>query len=359
MAFWPPGAVAGLPWGSARAQGSYPSQPVRLVVPYAPGGGSDFTGRLIAQKLQETAGFTVIVDNRAGAAGMLGTEVVARAPADGYTLLYADVAHGINPAVYPKAKYDPVKSFAPITLVGAAPQVLVAHPSFPANSLKELLAMPREQRQTIAVGTPGQGSGPHLTYELLRTRIGLELVHVPYKGGGPALADAINGQIPLVMNAMPPVMPHLQSGKLKALAIATPERHPRLPDVQTYAESAPGVVVYNWYGFLAPAGTPTEVTNRLAGHISPHPCPAGREGKVRRRLSRCHAAGQRRDGTLPRRGSPPVEGRRGPDRHLAGLRLFGHVTLPSCRACARRFSRRTCSQHVIIRVGRDPAPAAV
>ena len=141
------GAVAGLPWASARAQGSYPSQPVRLVVPYAPGGGSDFTGRLIAQKLQETAGFTVIVDNRAGAAGMLGTEVVARAPADGYTLLYADVAHGINPAVYPKAKYDPVKSFAPITLVGAAPQVLVAHPSFPANSLKELLAMPREQRR--------------------------------------------------------------------------------------------------------------------------------------------------------------------------------------------------------------------
>ena len=197
---WPSGrstvasAVAGLPWPSARAQGSYPSQPVRLVVPYAPGGGSDFTGRLVAQKLQETAGFTVIVDNRAGAAGMLGTEVVARAPADGYTLLYADVAHGINPAVYPKAKYDPVKSFAPITLVGAAPQVLVAHPSFPANSLKELLAMPREQRQTIAVGTPGQGSGPHLTYELLRARIGLELVHVPYKGGGPALNDAINGQ---------------------------------------------------------------------------------------------------------------------------------------------------------------------
>jgi len=262
------GAVAGLPWPLARAQGSYPSQPVRLVVPYAPGGGSDFTGRLVAQKLQETAGFTVIVDNRAGAAGMLGTEVVARAPADGYTLLYADVTHGINPAVYPKAKYDPVKSFAPITLVGAAPQVLVAHPSFPANSLKELLAMPREQQKTIAVGTPGQGSGPHLTYELLRARIGLELVHVPYKGGGPALNDAINGQIPLVMNAMPPVMPHLQSGKLKALAIATPQRHPRLPDVQTYAESAPGVVVYNWYGFLAPAGTPAEVTNRLAEHIA-------------------------------------------------------------------------------------------
>ena len=119
------------------------------------------------------------------------------------------------------------------------------------------------ERQTIAVGTPGQGSGPHLTYELLRARIGLELVHVPYKGGGPALNDAINGQIPLVMNAMPPVMPHLQSGKLKALAIATPQRHPRLPDVQTYAESAPGVVVYNWYGFLAPAGTPADVTNRL------------------------------------------------------------------------------------------------
>jgi len=156
----------------------------------------------------------------------------------------------------------------PITLVGASPQVLVAHPSFPANSLKELLAMPREQLQKIAVGTPGQGSGPHLTYELLRVKVGFDLVHVPYKGGGPALNDAINGQIPLVMNAMAPVMPHLQSGKLKALAIATAERHPRLPDVQTYAESAPGVVVYNWYGFLAPAGTSAEVTDKLAKDIA-------------------------------------------------------------------------------------------
>jgi tripartite-type tricarboxylate transporter receptor subunit TctC len=262
------GSIAGLMGSSARAQAAYPSQTIRLVVPYAPGGGSDFTGRLVAQKLQETAGYTLIVDNRAGAAGMLGTEIVARAPADGYTLLYADVAHGINPAVYSKARYDAVKSFVPITLVGASPQVMVAHPSFPANSLKELLAMPREQLQKIAVGTPGQGSGPHLTYELLRTKAGLDLVHVPYKGGGPALNDAINGQIPLVMNAMAPVMPHLQSGKLKALAIATAELHPRLPEVQTYAESAPGVVVYNWYGFLAPAGTPPEVTNRLAADIT-------------------------------------------------------------------------------------------
>ncbi len=259
--------VAALPQ-AARAQ-AYPSQPIRLVVPYAPGGGSDFTGRLVAQKLQEGGGgYNFIVDNRPGAAGMIGTEVVARAPADGYTLLYADVAHGINPAVYSKARYDPVKNFAPITLVGASPQALVAHPSFPANSLKELLAMPREQREKIAVGTPGQGSGPHLTYELLKAKVGFDLVHVPYKGGGPALNDAINGQIPLVMNAMAPVMPHLQSGKLKALAIATAERHPRLPEVQTYAESAPGVVVYNWYGFLAPAGTPPEVTERLAADIA-------------------------------------------------------------------------------------------
>ena len=261
-------ATACLPLASARAQGAYPAQPIRLVVPYAPGGGSDFTGRLAAQKLQETAGFAFIVDNRPGAAGMLGTEIVARAAPDGYTLLLADVAHGINPAVYSKARYDAVKSFAPVTLLGASPQALVAHPSFPANSLKELLAMPPEQRKTIAVGSPGLGSGPHLTYELLRTKIGLELVHVPYKGGAPALADAINGQIPLVMNAMAPVMPHLQSGKLKALAIATAERHPKLPNVQTYAESAPGVVVYNWYGVLAPAGTPAEVTAKLAENIA-------------------------------------------------------------------------------------------
>ena len=258
--------VAGLA-SQARAQ-AYPAQPIRLVVPYAPGGGSDFTGRLVAQKLQEIAGFGFIVDNRPGAAGMLGTEIVARAAPDGYTLLLADVAHRINPAVYSKARYDAVKSFAPVTLIGASPQALVAHPSFPANSLKELLAMPPEQRKTIAVGSPGLGSGPHLTYELLRTKIGLELVHVPYKGGAPALADAINGQIPLVMNAMAPVMPHLQSGRLKALAIATAERHPRLPGVQTYAESAPGVVVYNWYGVLAPAGTPAAVTDRLAENIA-------------------------------------------------------------------------------------------
>jgi tripartite-type tricarboxylate transporter receptor subunit TctC len=261
-------AATGLTASSAGAQAAYPAQTIRLVVPYAPGGGSDFTGRLVAQKLQELGGYTLIVDNKPGAAGMLGTEIVARAPADGYTLLYADVAHGINPAVYSKARYDAVKSFVPITLVGASPQVLVAHPSFPANSLKELLAMPRDQLQKIAVGTPGQGSGPHLTYEMLRAKVGFDLVHVPYKGGGPALNDAINGQIPLVMNAMAPVMPHLESGKLKALAIATAERHPRLPDVQTYAESAPGVVVSNWYGFLAPAGTPPEVTNKLSGDIS-------------------------------------------------------------------------------------------
>ena len=203
-----------------------------------------------------------------GAGGTIGSEYAARATPDGYTILAGSSGPiSISPLLQ-KLPYDSARDFEPIALMVRTPYVLVVHPSFPANSLKELLAMPREQRQKIAVGTPGQGSGPHLTYELLRTRIGLELVHVPYKGGGPALADAINGQIPLVMNAMPPVMPHLQSGKLKALAIATPERHPRLPDVQTYAESAPGVVVYNWYGFLAPAGTPPEVTNRLSGHIS-------------------------------------------------------------------------------------------
>ncbi len=146
---------------------------------------------------------------------------------------------------------------------------------------------------------------------------------MPYKGGGPALTDAINGQIPLVMNAMPPVMPHLQSGKLKALAIATPQRHPRLPDVQTYAESAPGVVVYNWYGFLAPAGTPAEVTNRLAEHIARILALPDVKEKFDGRLPRYHAAGQRRDGTLSRRGGAPVEGRRGrrPASRWIGARL--------------------------------------
>jgi len=261
-------SLATVSMSTASLAADFPSRPIQLVVPYAAGGGSDFVARLIAQKLSETAGITVIVNNKAGASGLIGTDAVAKSAADGYTLLLADAAHATNAAVYPKTPYDPIDDFAPLTLIGSSPQLLVAHPSFPANSLKELLALPREQTRKFAVGTPGQGTGPNLLYEMLKLKTGLELVHVPYKGGSAALSDAVAGQIPMVINSIPACMPHIQSNKLKVLAIAAASRDARLPKVQTFSESAPGIVVSSWYGVLAPAKTPPEVMQRLNGAIA-------------------------------------------------------------------------------------------
>lgn len=252
--------------GSVFANG-YPSRSVRLVVPYSAGGGSDFVGRLIAQKLTDTMQWNVIVDNRAGASGMIGTAAVANSAADGYTLLLADTAHATNAAVVPNLSFDPIQDFSPITLIGSSPQLLVAHPSFPANSLAQLLALPRDQVSQYAVGTPGQGSAPHLLYEMLRLKTGLELVNVPYKGGAMALNDAIGGQIPMVINSMPACMPHIKANRLKVLAIASTARHPELPDVPTMSESAPGIVGSAWYGFMAPANTPADILQQLDSAI--------------------------------------------------------------------------------------------
>ncbi|MDB5900509.1 MAG: hypothetical protein JWP22_4217 [Ramlibacter sp.] len=261
-------SIAAVSVSPASRATDFPNRPIRLVVPYGPGGGSDFVGRLIAQKLSDAAGMTVIVDNKPGASGLIGTDAVAKSQADGYTLLLGDAAHATNAAVYPKSPYDPVTDFAPLTLIGSSPQLLVAHPSFPANSLKQLLALPREQTRKIGVGTPGQGTGPNLLYEMLKLKTGLELVHVPYKGGGAALSDAVAGQIPLVINSIPACMPHIQANKLKVLAIATAARDPKLPNVQTFSESVPGIVVSSWYGILAPARTPADVMKRLNGALS-------------------------------------------------------------------------------------------
>ncbi len=249
------------------AQGAAPAGPYRLVVPYAPGGGADYVARLLAQKLQELAGWTIVVENRPGAAGMIGTEMVARAPANGQVLLFADAGHSVNAAVQPQARYDPVRDFSPVTLIASSPQALAANPAVPVNSLAELLALPRAKVADWGIATTGQGSGAHLTYAMLHVRTGLTLIHVPYKGGGPAINDAIGGQVPLIMNSLPALMPHLQAGRLKALAVATTERHPRLPAVQTFNESAPGIVATNWYGVLAPAGTPLAFTDMLAQHL--------------------------------------------------------------------------------------------
>jgi tripartite-type tricarboxylate transporter receptor subunit TctC len=261
-------SIAAVTASPALLADTFPSRPIRIVVPYAPGGGSDTVGRLIGQKLSEVAGMATIIDNKAGASGLIGTDAVAKSPADGYTLLLADAAHATNAAVQPKSPFDPVKDFVPLTLIGSSPQLLVAHPSFPADSLKDLLALPREQVRKYAVGSSGQGSAGNLLYEMLKLKTGMELVHVPYKGGGAALTDVIAGQIPLVINSVPACMPYIQSKRVKVLAIASSARDPKLPSVQTFSESVPGVLVSNWYGIMAPAKTPNDVLQRLTGAIA-------------------------------------------------------------------------------------------
>ena len=247
----------------------YPTKPVRLIVPYAPGGGSDITGRAIGQKLTGALGNTFVIDNRPGAASMIGTEIVARAPADGYTLILADVPHAINPSIYKQPRYDAVKDFAPISLLATAPMMLAANPSFGANTLKELLAMPKAQTEKFAFGSSGPGSAPHMTYELLHIKTGLTLNHVPYKGGGPAISDTVGGQIPLVFNAVPATIPFLQSKRIKGLGITSASRNALVPDVPTFVEAGiKDFVVIHWYGVLAPAGTPKEIIALLNREIA-------------------------------------------------------------------------------------------
>lgn len=253
----------------AHAAEKYPSRPVRMVVPYPPGGGSDISGRAIGAKLNETLGQTFVIDNRPGATGLIGTEIASRAPADGYTILLADAPHTINALVYTKQRYHAIRDFTPLNLIATSPQALLAHPSFSGNSLKDLLAMPRAQSEKLALGSSGLASGPHMLYEWLRLKTGLTLNHVPYKGGGPSLADAVGGQIPLVMNAVPAAMPFIRSNRLKVLAITSPQRHPLLPSVPTFVESGvKDFVSFQWYGMLGPAGMPKDIVTTLNREIS-------------------------------------------------------------------------------------------
>jgi len=261
--------AAGALAAPVQAAETYPSRPVRMIVPYPPGGGSDITGRAIGQKLTDAMGQTFVIDNRPGATGLIGTQLAARAPADGYTIILADAPHTINPLVYAKPPYDAIKDFAPINLVATSPQTLMAHPSFSANSFKELLAMPRAQTEKLAMGSSGLASGPHMLYEWLKIKTGLTLNHVPYKGGGPSLADAVAGQIPLVMNAVPASMVFIKSNRLKPLAISSATRHPLMPTVPTFVESGvKDFVSFQWYGMLAPAGTPKDIVARLNREIN-------------------------------------------------------------------------------------------
>lgn len=258
-----------LPAASLAAEpAKYPAKPVRFVVPYAPGGGSDITARAIGQKLGDALGHTFVVDSRPGASGLVGTELVAKSPADGYTLILADSAHTINNVIYQKPRYDAIRDFAPITLVATTPLALMAHPAL-QPSLRELIAMPKSQSEKIALGTSGQAGGPHMTYLWMRAKTGLTLNEVTYKGGGPAMADAIAGQIQLVFTSLAAGIPYVKSGRLKALGMTSATRHPAMPDIQTFQEAGlSDMAVLLWYGVLAPAGTPKDIVALLNREIA-------------------------------------------------------------------------------------------
>lgn len=264
-------AVA-LPVTDAAAQSSapnYPSKPIRIVVPQSAGGSTDLTARLIAQKLSGALGQTVIVDNRPGAGSILGTDLVAKAPPDGYTLLVVASSITINPSLHKKLPFDPVRDLAPVTQLSAFPNMLVVHPSFPVKTVRDLIALAKAKPGQINYGSSGTGTGTHLSAELFKYMTGVDMVHVPYKGGGPAVIALISGQVQLNFATIPSVLPHVRSGKLRAVAVTTIKRSPAAPEVPTIAESGvPGYDHGPWNGMLAPAKTPQAIIAKLNAEVA-------------------------------------------------------------------------------------------
>ena len=259
-------AMSALP---ALAQNAYPVKPIRLIVAFPPGGSTDIVARLVGQKLSERLGQQVIIDNRGGAGGTVGTEIAARANPDGYTLTMGTTStHVIAPAAYPKLKYDPIKDFAPITLVASTPYLLVLNPSVKAANLKEFVALVKSQPGKLNYASAGAGSTTHLAMEMLKTAAGMDIVHVPYNGNGPAGTAVLGGQVQALFGSMPAVLPHAKSGKVRPIAVGTAKRSSALPDVPTVAESGyPGFEVSLWLGFFAPRGTPIEIVNKLHAEL--------------------------------------------------------------------------------------------
>lgn len=244
---------------------SYPSRPLRLIVPTAPGGGTDFTGRLVAAKLSESLGQQVVVENRGGGGGSVGADNAAKSTPDGYTLLLGSIAtHAVNPALYKKLPYDHLKDFAPVSLIGTVPNAMVVHPSVPVKSMQEFITYAKANPGKINYGSSGVGSPPHLSMELLRSITGINLVHVPYKGAGPALADLLGGQVQAMCTSLAGLINFIKSGRVRALGVTTAKRNPQLPDVPTIVESGvPGYEVTIWYGVFAPVATPKAIVQKL------------------------------------------------------------------------------------------------
>jgi tripartite-type tricarboxylate transporter receptor subunit TctC len=246
----------------------YPAKIIRMIVPGPAGGGTDIIARIVAEGLSRQYGQTVVVDNRGGGAGMIGTDAVAKSPPDGYTLLmaYAGVLT-VNPALFKTMSYDPIRDFAPVAMVAQVPAVLVVHPSLPVHSVAELVKLAKAKPRALNYASSGNGTSGHLCLELLKQMGGVDIVHIPYKGGAPAMADVLGGQVPVICNNLVEVLPHVNAGKLRALGISAASRSPLLPNVPAIAETYPGFEADTWFGVVAPAGTPAAIIDKLAGSI--------------------------------------------------------------------------------------------
>jgi tripartite-type tricarboxylate transporter receptor subunit TctC len=253
--------------GSASGQ-EFPSKPIRFIIPYAVGGGTDILGRIVAQRLSERLGQQVLVDNRPGAGAILGSSILVQSSPDGYTMMTANIAHGANPYLHEKLPYDTLRDFVPVTLMAVLPSVLAVHPSVPARSVKEFIAYARSNPGKLSYGTAGVGSANHLTMELFKITTKTDIVHVAYKGGGPAMQDLLGGQVKAIFITVPPVLPQVKAGKLVALGISSVQRSVALPDVPTVIEAGvPGFEVYEWQGIVLPRATPQPIVRRLNKEI--------------------------------------------------------------------------------------------
>lgn len=252
------------------ASQAYPTKPIRLIVAFPPGGSTDIVARLVGQKLSERVGQQVVVDNRGGAGGTIGTEMAARATPDGYTLTMGTTStHVIAPAIFPNVKYDPVKDFAPITLVASTPYLLVVHPAVKARTLKEFIALVKSQPGKLNYASAGSGTTTQIAMEMLKLASGIDIVHVPFKGNGPAGAATMGGQVQALFGSMPAVLPHAKAGRLHPIAVGTGKRSSALPEVPTVAESGfPGFEVSLWLGFFSPKGAPGPVLKKLYGELT-------------------------------------------------------------------------------------------
>ena len=253
---------------AAEPPAAYPERPIRIVVPFPPGGGADVTMRVLSEPLKSQLGQPLVIDNRGGASTIIGTDLVAKAKPDGYTILIATTTFAINPSLHATLPYDPLKDLAPITLVAFTPYILVVHPSLPVRSVKDLVALARERPGQLSYASVGNGSATHLATEMLVARTGIKVVHVPYKGSSPALSDLIGGHVSMYLGSMPASVPQARSGKLRALAVTGQRRAPAAPEVPTIAESGfPGYEFASWYGLFSPAGTAPAIIDHLHGAV--------------------------------------------------------------------------------------------